>query len=155
MPLKFYSEMDEVYETEISVIDVYDIASVIGKEFEKIIDGYGSDAVTSLMPKVINVLEHLEILATKNERENAAVQELKSRIVKLESEKIEKAIDRQRFERELEQIEDHWRKETQDLVAMVRRLQEENRKMSNTIAAKEDQSPDESCMFKKYYYYLF
>lgn len=101
MPLKLqlHSEMEEEFETEISVIDVYDIASVIGKEFEKIIDVYGAEAVTSLMPKVINVLEHLEVLATKNERENAAVQELKSRIVKLESEKIEKAEDRQRFER--------------------------------------------------------
>lgn len=29
---------------------------------------------------------------------------------------------------------------------MVTRLQEENRKMANTIAAKQDQSPDGPCM---------
>lgn len=89
----------EDIETEVSVIDVYDIASEIGKEFEKIIDAHGAEAVTSLMPKVINALEHLEVLATKNERENVIVQELKAKIVKLESDKIEKAEDRQKFER--------------------------------------------------------
>jgi DNA repair exonuclease SbcCD ATPase subunit len=51
------------------------------------------------MPKVINALEHLEGLATKNERENTTVQELKSRIAQLENDKVEKAEDRQRFEK--------------------------------------------------------
>lgn len=38
---------------EFSVVDVYDLASDIGKECEKIIDIFGADAVTSLMPKVM------------------------------------------------------------------------------------------------------
>lgn len=89
------------YEPEVTVVDVYDIASEIGKEFEKMLNGQtsGADAVTSLMPKVVNALEHLERLATKNERENTTVQELKARINHLETEKIEKAEDRQRFEK--------------------------------------------------------
>lgn len=93
-------EMDE-YEADVSVVDVYDIASEIGKECEKLIDIYGADSVTSLMPKVINALELLERLATKNERENTAVQELSSKISQLENDKIEKAEDRQRFEKVL------------------------------------------------------
>jgi uncharacterized protein (UPF0305 family) len=96
--LEITRDMEE-YEQEVSVVDVYDIASEIGKEFEKIIDAYGTEAVTSLMPKVINALEHLEGLATKNERENTTVQELKARIAQLESDKVEKAEDRQRFEK--------------------------------------------------------
>lgn len=36
----------------VSVVDVYDLASEIGKEFEKLIDHFGTDSVTSLMPKV-------------------------------------------------------------------------------------------------------
>lgn len=40
---------------DVTVVDVYDIASDIGKECEKIIDQYGADAVTSLMPKASNV----------------------------------------------------------------------------------------------------
>lgn len=94
-----YSEdtMDDS-KPEVSVIDVYDIASEIGKEFEKMIDVYGTDAVISLMPKVINALEQLEGLATRNERETNQIQELKARIAQLEKDKIGKAEDRQRFE---------------------------------------------------------
>lgn len=46
---------------------------------------------------------------------------------------------------ELEQIEDHWREESRDLVAMVTRLQEENRKLANLLESHEDQSSDEHC----------
>lgn len=84
---------------EVSVVDVYDIASEIGKECEKIIDQFGAEAVTSLMPKVINALELLENLATKNERENTQMQELRAKILQLENDKIEKAEYRQRFEK--------------------------------------------------------
>lgn len=84
---------------EMSVVDVYDLASDIGKECEKIIDVFGADAVTALMPKVINVLELLEAMATRNESENTRMQELNDRIAHLESEKQEKAMFRQRFEK--------------------------------------------------------
>ncbi|XP_076762097.1 rab interacting lysosomal protein like isoform X4 [Xylocopa sonorina] len=119
--------------SDISVVDVYDIASEIGKECEKLIDSYGVESVTNLMPKVIHALELLENLATKNERENTTVQELQSKISQLESDKIGKAEDRQRFEKELEQIEEHWRQESRDLVEMVTRLQEENRRLSEAL----------------------
>ncbi|KAL7288085.1 hypothetical protein TKK_0017873 [Trichogramma kaykai] len=119
--------------SDLSVVDVYDIASEIGKECEKLIDTYGSDSITSLMPKVISALELLENLATKNERENTQVQELTAKISQLESDKIGKAEDRQRFEKELEQIEEHWRQESRDLLDMVTRLQEENRRLATVI----------------------
>lgn len=85
--------------SDVSVVDVYDIASEIGKECEKLIDLFGVESVTNLMPKVINALELLENLATKNERENTMVQELSTKISQLESDKIGKAEDRQRFEK--------------------------------------------------------
>ena len=52
------SEYDSL--PEISVLDVYDIASDIGKEFEKMISTHGNEMVQGLMPKVIGVLELLE-----------------------------------------------------------------------------------------------
>lgn len=85
--------------SDVSVVDVYDIASEIGKECEKLIDLFGAQSVTNLMPKVINALELLENLAIKNERENTTVQELSAKISQLESDKIGKAEDRQRFEK--------------------------------------------------------
>jgi len=136
--MPFKERMKDSNDIEVTVIDVYDIASEIGKEFEKMIDCYGSEALTGLMPKVITALEHLEVLAAKNERENTYMQELENKIMKLENEKIEKAEDKIRYERELEQIEDHWRKETQDLETVVRKSQEENRKLKAALSAKQD-----------------
>lgn len=134
---------------DIGVVDVYDLASDIGKEYEKIIDRFGTEAatgrknkvlilencykwvffITGLMPKIINTLELLEALATKNERENATIQELKEKIAQLESEKNEKAEFRRRFEKELEMIEEQWRTETNDLADLVTSLQEENKRL--------------------------
>ncbi|XP_065201364.1 RILP-like protein homolog isoform X2 [Planococcus citri] len=124
----------EEYTSDISVLDVYEIASAIGKEFEKIIDVCGADTVTNLMPRVINALEHLESLATKNERENAILEDLKNRIVKLENDKHVRAEDRLKFEKELEQIEEDWRKESNHLLAVIAKLQEENKRLASIVA---------------------
>lgn len=127
-----WSGMEDVsdFGGEISVVDVYDIASEIGKECEKIIDQFGAEAATSLMPKVINALELLENLATKNERENTQLQDLRGKILQLENDKIEKAEYRQRFEKELEAIEEQWRIESRELVQVVSKLQDENRRLA-------------------------
>ncbi|CAH0548611.1 unnamed protein product [Brassicogethes aeneus] len=129
--VKFADKMEDIsdFAGEVSVVDVYDIASDIGKECEKIIDKFGADAVTALMPKVINALELLENLATRNERENTQLQELESKISQLENDKLEKQEYRLKFEKELEAIEDQWRSETNELVCMVSKLQEENRRL--------------------------
>ncbi|XP_063993059.1 RILP-like protein homolog isoform X6 [Diachasmimorpha longicaudata] len=140
-----YSAVDmEEYSgaSDVSVVDVYDIASEIGKECEKLIDIFGTEAVTGLMPKVINALELLENLATKNEREITTVQELTTKISQLENDKIGKAEDRQRFEKEVEQTEEHWRQESRDLVGMVTRLQEENRRLSDALQESRSDSQD-------------
>lgn len=100
MPQYVANEMGEmVLSDEVSVVDVYDLASDIGKECEKIIEIYGTSSVTELMPKVINALELLEALATKNEGENTQAQELNDRIAQLETDKLEKAEYRKRFEK--------------------------------------------------------
>uniref|UniRef100_A0A915K5X2 RILP-like protein 1 n=1 Tax=Romanomermis culicivorax TaxID=13658 RepID=A0A915K5X2_ROMCU len=42
---------------QVTVVDVYDLASVIGKDFERIIDHHGSDSVAHLMPKELEQIE--------------------------------------------------------------------------------------------------
>lgn len=84
---------------EVSVVDVYDLATAIGSECEKIIDLYGAKSVESLIPKCINALELLEGLAVRNERETSLIQELNDRIAKLESEKAERAETKKKFEK--------------------------------------------------------
>lgn len=93
---------DKVYDSissDVSVVDVYDLASEIGKEFEKIIDCYGTDVITAIMPKVVNALEMLEDLASRNENENTTMQMLSDRVASLESEKIERAVYREKLQR--------------------------------------------------------
>ncbi|XP_065171750.1 RILP-like protein homolog isoform X2 [Atheta coriaria] len=138
---------EEDFGGEVTVVDVYDIASEIGKECEKIIDQFGADSVTALMPRVINALELLENLATKNERENTALFEMRAKISQLENDKIEKAEYREKFEKDLEAIEEQWRLETKELVNLVSQLQDENRRLAKeqqTVpSSKEPTSPSD------------
>lgn len=102
MPLhrRYASKMSDAENgDDVTVVDVYDIASDIGKECEIIIDKYGAEALTSFLPKVINALELLENLATRNERENSTLQDLHDKISQLENDKLEKAEYRQRFDK--------------------------------------------------------
>lgn len=79
---------------------------------------------------MINALELLENLAIKNERENNQLLELRAKIAQLENDKIEKAEYREKFERELEIIEEQWRAESKELVNLVSRLEEKNRRLA-------------------------
>ena len=85
--------------TEYTLADVYDDAAVIGSELEKIITNYGSEVLKDLMPKVISVLELLENLTIKNEKENEELVELKMRINSLEYEKAQRNNEREKFEK--------------------------------------------------------
>lgn len=89
--------MDDSFES-VTVVDVYDQAAGIGKEFEKLIENYGVDAVTDLMPKVIKALEQLESLAGRYEKESSEISELRYTIDKLETEKQERSQERLRYE---------------------------------------------------------
>lgn len=111
MPLSFNDNvMSEIVLNsieEVSVIDVYDLASDIGAECEKLIDLYGSHSVKSLIPKCITALEMLEALASKNERENSIIQDLNDRIAKLEDEKAERAETKRKFEKVIKYVRHH------------------------------------------------
>ncbi len=83
------SEYDSL--PEISLTDVYDLASEIGKEFEKMINLYGDDLVRGLMPKVVGVLELLERVSNQSEQDRLNVEELRHTVALLQQEKSEKA----------------------------------------------------------------
>lgn len=82
-----------------TVADVYDDAAVIGKELEKIITNYGSDVLKDLMPKVVRVLELLENMIIRNEKENDELNELRSKINVLEADKINRLNEKEKFDR--------------------------------------------------------
>lgn len=114
---------------ELSVSDVYDLASEIGLECETLISAVGADPVNALIKKVILSLELLERYASRNEKENAAMTEMGQRIEKLETEKQQRAESRHKFEQEIETCEDQWRNESRELLSLVSRLQEENHRL--------------------------
>lgn len=118
---------------DFTVLDVYDLASDIGKEFEKMIAQHGSMMVQGLMPKVIGALELLEKTCGRQELERQTIEELRTHVSLLEHEKREKAVDRLRYEREIEQLEENWKKEAQELLSTISRLQEENKKLSSSL----------------------
>lgn len=124
----------------LSVDDVYTLAEEIGKEFEIVIDNHGVDAVKKLMTKVICVLEYLEAYALKYDSAREKIAELRAQVYQLERDKDQKAQSRNKMEKEMEQYEDVWRQEMEDLGGLVARLQEENSKLSSSLRAQEGSS---------------
>ncbi len=128
-----YHSSDGVTNTNYTVADVYDDAAILGSELEKIITKYGSEVLKDLMPKVINVLEVLEKLTIKNESENEEISELKMRVHSLEYDKAQRNNEREKFEKELEEIEEKWQKESFKLINMVNKLKEDNKRLSESL----------------------
>lgn len=140
----------------LTVLDVYDEAALIGKDFERIIEGssflarasrpthaerfvaYGTDTIRDLVPKVIRILELLELQAAKNEKDEDEFVRMKARIERLESEKSETRELREKFDRELDLVEEQWRKEADSLMALVAKLQEENRRLRDELERHSD-----------------
>jgi len=119
----------------LSLVDVYDIAADIGKEFEELIDLHGPDQVTQLMQKVISALEQLEVLVQRNDSELLMIEELRRTIEHLEHEDNKKTEERHKYARDIEQVEEHFKLETKDYLTTIKRLQEENRKLSSSLTA--------------------
>lgn len=63
---------------------------------------------------MIRILELLELQAAKNEKESEEFLEMKTRIERLELEKSETRELREKFDHELELIEEQWRKEVRN-----------------------------------------
>ena len=75
---------------------------------------YGTETIRDLVPKVIRILELLELQAAKNEKQIDEFLEMRMRIERLEAEKSETRELREKYERDVELIEDQWRKEVRE-----------------------------------------
>lgn len=84
----------DIMAADITTADVYEDASLIGQDIEKIIDRFGHDAVMDLMPKVIRVLEKLEVVVGEKEKDKLEIAELK-----LENERLYLDIKREASQR--------------------------------------------------------
>ncbi|XP_048467188.1 RILP-like protein 1 isoform X2 [Rhincodon typus] len=122
--------------TELSVMDVYDIAAVVGQEFERVIDVFGCEAIAKLMPKVVRVLEMLEVLVSRNHM-NPEIDELRLELDRLRLERMDRIEKERKHQQELVLVEDVWRGEAQDLLTQIAKLQEENKQLTMNLSHKD------------------
>ncbi|KAM8962007.1 RILP-like protein 1 isoform 2-T2 [Pelodytes ibericus] len=121
---------------ELTVMDVYDIASAVGQEFERVIDHYGCESIGRLMPKVVRVLEILEVLVSRNNI-NPEMEELRLELDRLRLERMDRIEKEKKHQKELELVEDVWRGEAQDLLGQIAQLQEENKQLLSNLSLKD------------------
>ncbi|KAG5840216.1 hypothetical protein ANANG_G00186480 [Anguilla anguilla] len=121
---------------ELTVMDVYDIAAVVGQEFERIIDQYGCEALARLMPKVVRVLEILEVLVSRNNI-SPETEELRLELDRLRVERMDRLEKEKKHQKELELVEDVWRGEAQDLLSQIAQLQAENKSLLTNLSVQD------------------
>merc|ERR1719370_967897 len=63
------------------------------------------------------------------------IDDLKKTIEHLEHEDTKKNDERHKYARDIEQVEEHFKQETKDYLTTIKRLQEENRKLSSSLTA--------------------
>ncbi|XP_071322779.1 RILP-like protein 1 isoform X6 [Trachinotus anak] len=127
---------------DLTVMDVYDIAAVVGQEFERIIDQYGCEALSRLMPKVVRVLEILEVMVSRSSI-SPETEELRLELDKLRLERLDRLEKEKRHRKELELVEDVWRGEAQDLLSQIAQLQEENKTLLTNMSIKDPLSEED------------
>ncbi|KAK6052442.1 hypothetical protein COOONC_10055 [Cooperia oncophora] len=86
-------------------------------------------------PKVISALETLESLANNNERENEEILSLQKTVERLEHEKQARQLQTAKFEEELDQVEETYKKDINELRSMVKALMSENKTLSTTVSS--------------------
>ncbi|XP_026153066.1 RILP-like protein 1 isoform X7 [Mastacembelus armatus] len=127
---------------DLTVMDVYDIAAVVGQEFERIIDQYGCEALSRLMPKVVRVLEILEVMVSRSSI-GPETEELRLELDRLRLERIDRLEKEKKHRKELELVEDVWRGEAQDLLSQIAQLQEENKTLLTNMSIKDSLSEND------------
>ncbi|KAF8561179.1 hypothetical protein P879_05981 [Paragonimus westermani] len=90
------------------------------------------------MPKVISVLEELEDFAARFDSEGREVVTLKLAVHRLELEKVDRANDKCKNEKEMEQLEETWQTETRELLQLIDRLKEENTQLKSALKEKRE-----------------
>lgn len=127
---------------ELTVMDVYDIAAVLGQEFERIIDRFGCESLVGLVPKVVRVLELLEAQVSSGAAGQEA-EELRGELDRLRRERSDRSEQERKQQKELEQVEDVWRGEVQDLLSQIRQLQAENKRLLVSLSLKDCRPAEE------------
>ena len=85
-------------ESPLTAADVYETASEIGKDIEQIIENFGHDVVMDIMPKIIKVLEQLEVTVGEQEKSCLEMEEMRLQNERLLTEVKKEAGFRRRLD---------------------------------------------------------
>lgn len=85
--------------TNLSLNDINDLASEIGKECEKLIAAFGPENTNEIVTKCITALEMLEVLSNEREKASFEIQDLQDKVRQLEKGKLEKSETQKAFEK--------------------------------------------------------
>ena len=85
-------------ESSLTTADVYETASLIGKDMEEIMEAYGHDVVVNIMPKIIKVLEQLEVVVGEREKGCLEMEEMRLQNERLLTEVKKEASQRRRLD---------------------------------------------------------
>ncbi|KAM9452749.1 RILP-like protein 1 [Salvelinus alpinus] len=145
----------------LTVDDVYEMAKLIGSELEKLIDSYGKESATVLLPQIVKVLELLESFASRNNAHKSKEEELLKAFETLHVQKQKKTrsvkeYDESRkneIQREVQQQEEaeKQRSRCEELQAQVLHLQTENQELQSCLRgnhAQEVQRQEREVMLK-------
>ncbi|KAG7223476.1 hypothetical protein INR49_015507 [Caranx melampygus] len=127
---------------DLTVMDVYDVAAVLGHEFERIIDKFGCESLVGVVPKVVRVLELLEALVSRGAAGQEA-EELRKELERLRQERSDRYEQERKHQKELELVEDVWRGEAQDLLSQITQLQAENKRLLVSLSLKDSPVTEE------------
>ncbi|XP_061585992.1 RILP-like protein 1 isoform X2 [Cololabis saira] len=127
---------------ELTVMDVYDLAAALGQEFERVIDRFGCECIVGVVPRVVRVLELLETLVGRGAGGQEA-EELRRELARLNQERSDRCLQERKHQRELEQVEDIWKGEVQDLLSQITQLQAENKKLLVSLSLRESPMTEE------------
>lgn len=130
-------------ECQLTTADVYETASLIGKDMEQIIENFGHDVVMDIMPKIIKVLEQLEVVVGEQEKGCLEIEEMRLHNERLLAEVKREASQRRRLDEELFQYKQTSTREIADLNNILEKLKDENQALQDEEKAHKMEKKEE------------
>jgi len=117
----------------INVLDIYNIASSVGQEFERLTDAFGGAVFAGVMPKIIRILEMLEAFVKIRDEKTTEITNMGSIVDDLQHQSLKKD---EKQEEEIGVIESCWKDETKVLQETIAVLENDNKKLAELLENK-------------------
>lgn len=126
----------------LSAVVVYDLASAVKDEFEKVIGIVGNEPMVLLVARVVDVLEHLERLTQVLQTERVELEDLRLVVEKLKSSARASTTEKENYQKEKEILEKGWKEEIKELSEYAAKIQEENLVLRFHVKELKDETQD-------------